>query len=158
MGKPTNNTAPATIEEALVVLEASEKANAELTNKLEAAEASNLELQKQVDDLQKQVDSKKSKSDKELADSKKENAEVKSENDSLKDTIVDLKKQLASKTSEAKNANKQVTVNHGGKTFEVAIPRFNHNGTIYTAADLENHKDVIAELVKMKSDVLVEVE
>lgn len=48
----------------------------------------------------------------------------------------------------------RTTVEHEGKTFEVVLPQFKHNGEVYQAADLQNLPEVVTELIEIKSGAL----
>lgn len=48
------------------------------------------------------------------------------------------------------------TVKVGKKNYEIRIPRFNHNGEIKTAADVQNDAKLASELVEVGSGVLSE--
>lgn len=48
----------------------------------------------------------------------------------------------------------RTTVEYEGKTFEVVLPQFKHNGEVYQAADLQNLPEVVEELIDIKSGAL----
>jgi len=74
----------------------------------------------------------------------------------LEETNSALVKQLADNSKKPKAQLPQVKVK--GETFEFTLPKFNLNGTKYTAQEASENSDVCAELVKIKSAILKKVE
>lgn len=71
------------------------------------------------------------------------------------ETIDELRAELA-KSNKAAKASK-VTVKHEGSTYEIVIGKFNYKGEPHTAETLAKNPELIAELIKEESGVLVKV-
>lgn len=74
------------------------------------------------------------------------------EKDSL---IADLSKEVEN-LSKVKDV-KQVIVEHKKKKYLVTAPKFNHKGELFTAADLLEKEELVAELVEGGYGVLQEI-
>ncbi|MGB4775709.1 MAG: hypothetical protein WBP45_11080 [Daejeonella sp.] len=71
-------------------------------------------------------------------------------------TIIDgLKGQLKSTEEKAEEGNSSVEVKHEKEVYTVAIHSFKLDGVEYTSADLKTNPALVAELVELKSGVLV---
>jgi hypothetical protein len=68
------------------------------------------------------------------------------------EVISELNKEVDALSKKKTESN--IVVEHGGKSFEIVIPRFSHNGEIITATDLENNAELIAQLIGQESGVL----
>lgn len=81
----------------------------------------------------------------------RENLDLKKENETATTTIVEMSEKLANAEAVAPE---QVVVTHDKKQYRVLAHKFNHNGAEIAASNLQANKEVLAELVKMKSGVL----
>jgi hypothetical protein len=81
----------------------------------------------------------------------RENFDLKQENTDALTTVGELSEKLANAEAVAPE---QVVVTHDKKQYRVLAHKFNHNGAEIAASNLQANKEVLADLVKMKSGVL----
>jgi septal ring factor EnvC (AmiA/AmiB activator) len=100
-----------------------------------------------------------------LADEKDAHATTSAERDSLRDDVAEASQVIThlnaqlSKAQAGTGKSQPLTVEHGGKTYHVKVPKFTlMSGITYEAADVTTGSDVLAELVRIKSGVLEEVD
>lgn len=61
---------------------------------------------------------------------------------------------LQIKLEDAPTKGSNPTVTHGGKKYSVTIPSFRYKGVAYNAESLAKDKELVAELIKISSEVL----
>ena len=86
-----------------------------------------------------------------IARLERENFDLKQENTEAVTTIGEMSEKLANAEAVAPE---QVVVTHERKQYRVLAHKFHHKGAEIAASNLQANKDVLAQLVEMKSGVL----
>ena len=81
----------------------------------------------------------------------RENAQLQEDKVIAEETVVELSEKLANAEAVAPE---QVIVTHERKQYRVLAHKFHHKGAEIAASNLQANKEVLAELVKMKSGLL----
>jgi hypothetical protein len=85
----------------------------------------------------------------------RENAQLQEEKTTAEEAVVELNEKLANAEAVAPE---QVVVTHEKVKYRVLAPQFQHNGQLIKAQDLQANKEVLAELIKAESGLLLKLE
>lgn len=84
-----------------------------------------------------------------------ENAQLQNDKTTAEEAVVELNEKLANAEAVAP---KQVVVTHEKVKYRVLAQQFQHKGQLIKAKDLQANKEVLAELVKAESGLLLKLE
>ncbi len=82
-------------------------------------------------------------------------AKIKAERAEQDQIIADQHEQI--KQAEAEQVFAGIVVSHEKAQYKVLAPKFSYEGTEYKAEDLKTNKDLVKELIEIKSGILEKV-